>query len=247
MPSAKRNPRVLIVTPEVTYLPDRMGNLARYLTAKAGGLADVSAALISALFDQGADVHVALPDYRSIFRDRLAPFLRREQWAIRKRDARRPDPPGRGPGLFLSQPGLFRLRRGKHQTRPGLPAGGDQQHHSPGPAGPDPLQRLDDRADPGHGPADGNSLPVHDPQHPHGQGHPGLHRGSRHRCGLFLAASLLRENGRQTTKNRRETNPVDFLASGVFAAHFVNTVSPPSWRRSSRAGTTSWNRHCARS
>jgi hypothetical protein len=80
---AKRNPRVLIVTPEVTYLPQRMGNFSRYLTAKAGGLADVSAALVSALFDQGADVHVALPDYRAIFHDHLAPFLKREQWAIR--------------------------------------------------------------------------------------------------------------------------------------------------------------------
>ena len=39
------NPRVLIVTPEVTYLPHRMGGLASFYTAKAGGLADVSAAL----------------------------------------------------------------------------------------------------------------------------------------------------------------------------------------------------------
>ena len=73
----------MIVTPEVTYLPDRMGSLANHLTAKAGGLADVSAALIKALFDQGADVHVALPDYRSIFRDHLAPFLQKELNAIR--------------------------------------------------------------------------------------------------------------------------------------------------------------------
>ncbi len=78
------NPRILIVTPEVTYLPNRMGNLANYLTAKAGGLADVSAALISALFDQGADVHVALPDYRAIFRDNLAPFLKKEHNAIKQ-------------------------------------------------------------------------------------------------------------------------------------------------------------------
>ena len=48
------------------YKADRMGNLASFFTAKAGGLADVSAALVSALFDQGADVHVALPDYRSM-------------------------------------------------------------------------------------------------------------------------------------------------------------------------------------
>jgi starch synthase len=50
------------VTPEVTYLPDNMGNIANFLKAKAGGMADVSAALLNALFDQGADVHVALPN-----------------------------------------------------------------------------------------------------------------------------------------------------------------------------------------
>ena len=61
-----QKPRILIVTPEVTYLPEDMGNQSNY-SAKAGGLADVSAALISALFDFGCDVHVALPDYRSIF------------------------------------------------------------------------------------------------------------------------------------------------------------------------------------
>jgi starch synthase len=82
--SRRKNPRVLIVTPEVTYLPDRMGNLANCLTAKAGGLADVSAALIKALFEQGADVHIALPDYRNLFRDKLAPFLERENRSIRR-------------------------------------------------------------------------------------------------------------------------------------------------------------------
>lgn len=44
MTATQRNPRILIVTPEVTYLPDHMGNIANYLKAKAGGLADVSAA-----------------------------------------------------------------------------------------------------------------------------------------------------------------------------------------------------------
>ena len=61
-----KKPRILIVTPEVTYLPEAMGEQSEY-SAKAGGLADVSAALISALFDLDCDVHVALPDYRSIF------------------------------------------------------------------------------------------------------------------------------------------------------------------------------------
>ena len=82
MARRRKNPRILVVTPEVTYLPDRMGTLSNYLTAKAGGLADVSAALIQSLFKQGADVHVAIPDYRSLFSNRLAPFLKKEQRLI---------------------------------------------------------------------------------------------------------------------------------------------------------------------
>ena len=85
MVEAPCNPRVLVVTPEVTYLPDRMGGLASFFTAKAGGLADVSAALVTALFEQGADVHVAIPDYRAIFSDGLAPVLKKEFSKIRRR------------------------------------------------------------------------------------------------------------------------------------------------------------------
>jgi len=62
-----KNPRILIVTPEITYLPDGMGNLAGRMSAKAGGMADVSASLVQALFELGADVHVALPHYRRMF------------------------------------------------------------------------------------------------------------------------------------------------------------------------------------
>jgi len=60
-------PRILIVTPEITYLPEGMGNLAQRMSAKAGGMADVSATLVSELYDQDADVHVALPNYRRMF------------------------------------------------------------------------------------------------------------------------------------------------------------------------------------
>jgi starch synthase len=77
MADQPKNPRILIVTPEVTYLPDRMGDMASFFTAKAGGLADVSAALITTLFEQGAEVHVALPDYRAIFSDGLTPVLKK--------------------------------------------------------------------------------------------------------------------------------------------------------------------------
>lgn len=70
MPAAHKKvakPCILIVTPEITYLPAGMGNLAQSMSAKAGGLADVSASLVSALFELGADVHVALPNYRRMF------------------------------------------------------------------------------------------------------------------------------------------------------------------------------------
>jgi hypothetical protein len=122
-------------------LPARSdGQLFQYLTAKAGGLADVSAALVSALFNEGADVHVALPDYRSIFHDRLAPFLAREQWAIRNV---MPDD-----RVHLAEDrAFFYLNRvysayGGENTKAlsGVSAGGDQQYRSPGATGPDPLQ-----------------------------------------------------------------------------------------------------------
>ena len=167
METPRRNPRVLVVTPEITYLPDRMGNLASFFTAKAGGLADVSASLVSALFDQGADVHVALPHYRSMFSDRLVPFLKEEITSIQRK---MPDD-----RVHLAEDRVFfyinrvysQLRGRKHQARARLPARGHQQHHPARAARPDPLQRLDDRAHPGRGPAAADPLPVHDSQHPH--------------------------------------------------------------------------------
>ncbi len=65
--NSKKKPRILIVTPEITYLPEGMGNMSNQLKAKAGGLADVSASLVAALFRCGADVHVTLPHYRRMF------------------------------------------------------------------------------------------------------------------------------------------------------------------------------------
>ncbi len=74
----EKNPRILIVTPEITYLPLGMGNMANQMSAKAGGMADVSASLVSALFEQGADVHVALPHYRKMFHMDVGNLIDRE-------------------------------------------------------------------------------------------------------------------------------------------------------------------------
>jgi ADP-glucose type glycogen/starch synthase len=70
--------RILVVTPEITYLPAGMGNLAQRLSAKAGGMADVSATLVKALYDQGADVHVALPNYRNMFQTDMKEIFDRQ-------------------------------------------------------------------------------------------------------------------------------------------------------------------------
>ncbi len=67
METRTHTPRILIVTPEVSYLPDGMGAIADRISVGTGKLADMSATLIAALFEQGADVHVALPDYRAMF------------------------------------------------------------------------------------------------------------------------------------------------------------------------------------
>ncbi len=78
IPRTPERPRILIVTPEITYLPAGMGNMAQRMSAKAGGLADVSASLVSALFSLGAEVHVAMPNYRRMFHGDIFSLHERE-------------------------------------------------------------------------------------------------------------------------------------------------------------------------
>ena len=71
-------PRILVVTPEITFLPKGMGNMANCLQAQGGGLADVAASLVNTLFDKGSDIHVALPHYRKLFNVNPNNFYSRE-------------------------------------------------------------------------------------------------------------------------------------------------------------------------
>ena len=62
----KGKPRVLLVTPEITELPEGMGNIANYIRAKGGGMADISAGLVDALFNNPEfEVHLTIPYYES--------------------------------------------------------------------------------------------------------------------------------------------------------------------------------------
>nr|MBL0716217.1 glycogen/starch synthase [Desulfobacterales bacterium] len=225
MATAEKNPTVLVVTPEVTYLPEGMGNMSNCLAAKAGGLADVSAALISALFDQGADVHVALPDYREIFAARLAPVLKKAIGRIR---TKMPDE-----RIHLAEDRAFFYLNTVYSSY-----GADNIKIALA------FQRE----------IINNILPYVRPDLIHcNDWMTGLIPAAARQMGipcLFTIHNIhtvetmlayIEDRGIDAAyfwqhlyyrhmaveyEAARETNPVDLLASGVFAAHFVNTVSP---------------------
>ncbi|MFH1982615.1 MAG: glycogen/starch synthase [Pseudomonadota bacterium] len=68
MDTHHRTPRILVVTPEITSVPQGMGPGSRSISARAGGLGDICAAQIHALYARGLDVHLAMPDYRNVFK-----------------------------------------------------------------------------------------------------------------------------------------------------------------------------------
>ncbi|RYD20508.1 MAG: glycogen synthase [Verrucomicrobiaceae bacterium] len=65
--SRNRRPRILLVTPELSESRFLARNGKPGPCVKAGGLADVSAALFDSLSEAGADVHVAMPHFRSLY------------------------------------------------------------------------------------------------------------------------------------------------------------------------------------
>ena len=225
MPDISKNPRVLIVTPEVTYLPDRMGNLSNYLTAKAGGLADVSAALISALFNRGVDVHVALPDYRALFKEQLAPFLEKEQKKIR---SVMPDD-----RVHLAEDrAFFYLNRvyscyGGENTKMALAFQREVINNIIPRVRPDLIHCNDWMT--GLIPAMSRKagipclFTIHNI---HTVKSLLSHIEDRGIDAAYFWEHLYYEKMAFEYEKARDDNPVDFLVSGVFAAHFVNTVSP---------------------
>ena len=67
MPNYSTQPRILFVTPEVAFVPERTGNRTYYIGACSGCFGDFPAELITDLLNLGVDVHVAQPDYRKLF------------------------------------------------------------------------------------------------------------------------------------------------------------------------------------
>jgi len=57
-------PVILICTPEITELPEGMGNAANIISAKGGGLGDISASLVRYFSEADKyDIHIVLPKY----------------------------------------------------------------------------------------------------------------------------------------------------------------------------------------
>jgi len=191
----------------------------------AGGLADVSAALISALFEEGADVHVALPDYRAIFSNGLAPVLKKE---LRRIQRKMPDD-----RIHLAEDRAFYyINRvysayGEENIKLALAFQREVINHIVPQVQPDLIHCNDWMT--GLIPAMARHMKI-----------PCLFTiHNVHTVKTTLAyiedrgidaadfwQSLYYENMATSYESVRDTIPIDLLTSGIFAAHFVNVVSP---------------------
>lgn len=223
-PVGKRKPRILIVTPEITYLPPGMGNMAGKLNAKAGGLADVSASLVASLFSLGADVHVALPHYRRMFHVDVGRLISDE---LRVYQSHLPDS-----RIHLAEDRCFYYRdtvysQGEENPHLALAFQREVINNIIPTVQPDLIHCNDWMT--GLIPAAARRLGIPCLFTIHN-----IHTVHRPLGEIEYAGIDAAEFWRNLYYSRppydyyetRDTNPVDFLTSGVFAAHFINTVSP---------------------
>ena len=129
MNSQAKTPRVLVVTPEVTFVPRGMGPGSRSISARAGGLGDICTAQIHALFEAGVDVHLAMPNYRNVFK-----INAHRMPGVDLHDRMRELPESRihlaQDRSFYYHPKLFLSTDWETiRTGPGISARGDQPHH----------------------------------------------------------------------------------------------------------------------
>ena len=218
-------PRILVVTPEITYLPEGMGNMTQHMSAKAGGMADVSASLVSALFELGADVHVTLPNYRQMFHTDVYNILSRELNKIRKKL-----PEER---IHLAEDRLFYYRdevyssyRGEN-PRIALAFQREVINRIIRHVKPDLIHCNDWMT--GLVPAAARAFRIPCLFTVHNIHSEKMTVNEIESTGLDAepyAQHFYYTNPPSNFAHDRATNPVDFMASGIFAAHFINTVSP---------------------
>ena len=219
-----KNPRILIVTPEITYLPDGMGNLAGKMSAKAGGMADVSASLVQALYELGADVHVALPHYRRMFHVETAQLVAEE---LRKYKSHLPDE-----HIHLAEDRCFYYRntvysQGDDNLKLALAFQREVINNIIPRVQPDLIHCNDWMTGLIPAAARREGIPCLFTVHNiHTQK---LTLAQIEDAGIDAAEfwmNLYYGYPPYNYEESRNTNQIDLQASGVFGAHFINTVSP---------------------
>jgi ADP-glucose type glycogen/starch synthase len=224
-PIERMNPRILIVTPEITYLPDGMGNLANIMKAKAGGMADVSASLVSALFALGADVHVALPHYRQMFNKQVGDYVDNKLALYRKKlpDTR----------IHLAEDRVFYYRDEVYADgeveplRIALAFQREVINNIIGWVQPDLIHCNDWMT--GLIPAMARRLDIRCLLTIHNIHTREMTLAQIEDAGIDAAdfwQYLYYQGLPQSYEQTRNDNVVDLLGSGIFASHFINTVSP---------------------
>lgn len=219
-----RNPRILIVTPEITYLPEGMGNLAGKMSAKAGGMADVSASLVQALYGLGADVHVALPHYRRMFHVETAQLVSEE---LRKYKSHLSDE-----RIHLAEDRCFYYRdtvydRGDGNVKLALAFQREVINNIIPHVQPDLIHCNDWMT--GLIPAAARRMGIPCLFTVHNIHTQKLSLARVEDAGIDAAefwTNLYYAYPPYNYEESRNNNPIDLQASGCFAAHFINTVSP---------------------
>ncbi|MDB6076289.1 MAG: glycogen synthase [Akkermansiaceae bacterium] len=199
-----------------------MGNLAQRMSAKAGGLADVSASLVKALYDQGADVHVALPNYRRMFHLDVASVFKNEYEKVS-----RTLPEQR---IHLAEDRVFYHRSSVYGRENHLIALAFQReviNHTIPQVRPDLIHCNDWMTGLIPAVARRHGIPclftVHNIHSEH------LTLSKIEDRGIDAAdfwKHLYFDRTPWSYEESRSSNPVDLLTSGIFAAAHVNTVSP---------------------
>ncbi len=221
---SKDKPRILIVTPEITYLPEGMGNLAGKMSAKAGGMADVSASLVQALYELGADVHVALPHYRRMFHVETAQLVASE---LRKYKSHLPDE-----HIHLAEDRCFYYRdtvysRGDGNIKLALAFQREVINNIIPHVQPDLVHCNDWMTGLVPAACRREGIPALFTVHNiHTQK---LTLAQVEDAGIDAAEfwmNLYYSYPPYSYEESRDHNQIDLQASGVFAAHFINTVSP---------------------
>lgn len=206
-----RKPRILLVTPEISESHHLAKNGKLAPCVKAGGLADVSALLFDSLTESGADVHVAIPHFRSLFQ---------------------PGPRGHSRQLHLCQDREFSYRRSVYDgcahsnLKASLAFQRDVIHYVMPKLQPDLIHCHDWMT--GLVPAAARSMGIpslftvhnlHDERDSLG------HIEDRGIDAARFWENLYFHQYPGSYENARSSNSVSMLASGILAADHVNTVS----------------------